>query len=196
MNIKFNIFLFFITISNFCYSQGTEDYNYIINQLIPVRTETIVEKYKNGNLKRMASITYYNVEGEEHGVYTGKYVKYLKDGGISLERENDLAGSPLIVKVYYKGELLSTKKTIELNTNSKKIDVFLFQSKNTSMICEYEGYELDENGESNIMLKGVLINDKRSGLWVRFNNGKIKKTKNYKGITRFERIPKTKHIKA
>lgn len=194
-NMKYIIQFLFLFIIQISYPQGTENYENLINQLVPVRTENIVEKYNNGNIKRTAFVTYYNINGEEYGVYTGKYIKYLKNGKISWERDNDMVGAPLIFKLYYGGELFSIKKTIELDTNSKKVEEFLYNRQNTSEICEYEEYVIDENGDLIIKLKGILINNKRSGLWTTLKNGKIKKTKTYKDRDKFENLPKTEYIK-
>lgn len=153
-----------LSFSSEFYSQETENYKSLASQIKPISNETFVEFYKNGKIKREGTrTTYYFINGDEYGVYSGTYTEYLKNGKKLAERINNMFGSPLSSKTYINGNLFSETKTIELDTNSKTVDSFLKDNKNVSIKYEYIEYII-ENNEPVIRKKGIKVNDKKSGI--------------------------------
>lgn len=189
--------LTYITIFTFltAYSQQTKKYSDFVNQLEFIKTESVVEKYKNGNLKRKRTMTTYMVDSLEYIVFTGEYVEYKKNGRKKWEEVLDMFGAPLSSKTYLGGELFFTTKTLELDTNVKTFEEFVYNKKSTSIIYEYSEYYNDEDGKPILWKRGIKINKKKSGKWSTYENGKVVKTKMYKEIDKFRNMLPTRYLK-
>lgn len=101
MKNKFTYILIFSFVLT--YSQQTKKYSDFVNQLEYIKTDSLVEKYKNGNIKRKVNITTYMIDSLEYFVYSGEYVEYKKNGKKLWEAVFDMSGAPLSSKTYYKG---------------------------------------------------------------------------------------------
>ena len=169
-------------------SQETETYKNIVNQTETIKIEETKTNFKNGSLKEVKSITTYEYNGIEYFFYSGEYVLYSKKGFKLLERTNNNFGSPLIIKAYDKGKLFEYSKTIELDTKAVSTEEFLNERRTVSIITENEEYLYDKKLNKSILYaSGIRVNDKRSGVWKFYQNGKVVKTKTYKERNKFDR---------
>ena len=195
MNINITLIILFISFT--VNSQESENYKKIAKQVAFLKSETFLEKFKNDSIKREFSISKYNIDGEIHKFYSGKYIEYYKNGNVKFERINDRFGLPLSTKNYLNnGYLWMSTNTIELDTNAKTIEDFLFGKLNTSLIEEYkENKGTDSSNKPLLFKKGILINNKKSGIWNKYKEGEIIKTKKYKDRIKFEDPVRTIHKK-
>lgn len=186
MNVKLTLFTLFFGI--IAASQETENYNKLASQIPILESVSITEKYKNDSIKREFTIVRYNIKGEIYGFYSGKYIEYYKNGNIKFERVNDRFGMPLSTKKYLKnGYLWNSTKTIELDSNAKNIEEFLFGKYNVSIINDYIEYNgMDYMKNPLVFKKGVMINNKKSGLWKKYKDGVVVKINRYKNRLKFQ----------
>ncbi|PCI07000.1 MAG: hypothetical protein COB73_08995 [Flavobacteriaceae bacterium] len=75
-----------------------EKYKKVTGQIVPIRTETIEKKFKNGQIKEIKTLTTYEYNGEEYIYFSGEYILYSKKGIVLLKRVHNKFGSPLSIK--------------------------------------------------------------------------------------------------
>ncbi|PHR68757.1 MAG: hypothetical protein COA67_12355 [Lutibacter sp.] len=193
--MKFKISYLIIFSFLYSFSQQSENYTKLANQLIPTSSDSIVDKFKNGNIKREATLTTYTIEEIEYPFYTGKYTTYKRNGRKTYERVMDMFGMPLSSKVYYGGELFSSTKTLEIDTQIVSVEEFLMSRKGISIIYEYSEYYIDKNKKPILWKKGIMVNGKKSGKWITYKDGQIHKTNTYKNRDKFKNLLKSDYIK-
>ncbi|MCB0459001.1 MAG: hypothetical protein KDC74_03160 [Flavobacteriaceae bacterium] len=180
--IKLGAFLFIFYQVLSLNAQQTDAYKKFTDQLKTYETKKFVKKYKNGKIKEIYSLTYYEYEGVKYSFYSGEYIRYYRNGNKSFERQQDMFGTPLIINWYYpNGDLSETSKTIKLDTKAESLYEFLSSDKSILITSLSEKY-LPLNGSKGkptLRKKGNYLNNKKIGVWEIYKNGKVIKTKSY-----------------
>lgn len=186
--MRFQFLLLYFLVFQLGFSQETERYNFFADQLIPIKTKAFTTKFKNGKVKRKGFVTTYLIDSLEYEVYSGRLVKYNKNGDLSYDLLLDKTGMVLKSKDYISGNLFSKTKTIELDTNATTLEEFFF-GKHVSVIYKEEIYKTNKKEKLILFAKGTLINKKRTGKWFFYKDNKSVKIKTYKKRDKFKNMP-------
>ncbi len=193
--MKKKLLFLFITTFFLCDAQQSEKYKSFLNQLEQVESESNTKLFKNGNIKNISTLVTYKVGEYECYFYVGKVNKYKKNGDKLFELLLDETGVTLNSKSYWNGKLWIKSSTIEIDTNATNIEEFIF-GKSVSIIYEEEVHYFDKKKNAIVLSeKGIKVNNKKSGLWTFYKNGKINKQKHYKKVDKFKNPIKPSYLK-
>lgn len=178
-----NIIYLFLIITHFSFCQQTKKYDSLASLLKPLDTIQIVDNFKNGKIRETGTSIKYEFEGELYEFYTGKILKYYKNGRIRSEIECNSFGCELKSKHYdSSGLLISESLTTKIDIKGNHVIDFLELKKNHLVYGNLKLYiysmKLDD-----IYLKseGKFLNEKKIGRWVKyFRDGSIKGESTYK----------------
>lgn len=162
----------------FCFGQHTERYDSFALKLKPIDTVQINIKFKNGKTKEIGTVLEYDYDGYIYSFYSGKLIKYYKNGQIRGEIYCDSFGCELSSKYYdLNGYLLSHSITQKIDTKASQIEEFL-DIKKYSLVYSHDKRYIYSMNLDDIYLstEGNTLNNKKYGVWEKYDrNGELKK---------------------
>lgn len=174
--------ILFILICNFSFAQHTDEFQKIVAERNPSRTEIIDIKFRSGEQKELGKIAVYEFGEYEYTFNVGNWTKYYKSGQVLTEAQYDNYGNPIIWKLYDgKGNLLRESKAVSIDTNVKDFEQFLNDENSVDILTREKNYKYAYKAcKWFLASEGLMLNHKKTGEWKKyFDEGKIKKIVEY-----------------
>jgi antitoxin component YwqK of YwqJK toxin-antitoxin module len=159
--------IFVITINFFSFSQYSEGFKLLTENLTAIDTLNFEDRYKNGEMKEKGTVLIYKVGDYSADYYYGSYYQYFRNGKVKMEAEFDRFGNLLFQKCYFNfGGLCSESTTLLIDSKTKDLEALLREDKNTKVTSHDKFYSYSMKLDSVYLKKeGKMIGNKKIGVW-------------------------------
>ncbi len=167
-NKHFLVVIFFIT--NSIFSQYSKEFLKVVSNIKPYDSIKVIEKFKNGKLKKEYIKTFYIVGKSKYWRYSGKFSEYYKNGNTATNQTFDKFGFLLNYEFFNKkGILISEIKTKVIDTDNKNVLDFFNNKMKHNIISDYKEYYYDKKYNF-LYREGQKHNNDKIGIWRTYNN--------------------------
>ncbi len=180
MKIK-TLFVLLLLFGTYTYSQHTESYNKVANQIKFIDSVKFEKRYNNGLLKEKGTLIRYELGDWIYEFKTGINIFYDRHQRIFYKINYDPFGWQLSSKFYdKKGNIYYKSTTLKIDTSAKTAKEFLDKNRLFTLTYYEKEYVIDK--EENVWLykEGKRINNKKTGVWKTYCvDGALTKEKNH-----------------